>query len=93
MADNIKIKGVEANVGINANRSTFANSTIVRIVNTDASNHVLITLRDTSNTVLGSFTIGSSATDFSGECLMKNPSDTIEANTADIAKGAPIGFY
>lgn len=91
MADNIKILGTEITLDTTT-ANTVSNAKVVRLVNINASTNVLITLKDGSDTI-GTFTLGSSATDFSSETIIKDPTQTLIANTGSAILAAPIAYY
>lgn len=88
MADPVKIIGVEVDLTAATNLSL---ASLVRVVNTDSSNNALITVKTSEGVVIGSFTLGSSSTDYSSEYVVKNPTDTIEAAGASV-KAAPAAY-
>lgn len=94
MADTIKVLSSEIVVGTSAN--TVSGATLVRIINTaDSPNDVLITLKDSDGATKGTFTLGHEATGFSVVNLIKLPTDTIQANTANatvVTKAVSIAF-
>jgi len=88
----LKVQATEQVVNSVAN--TISSATYVRVVSTEASNFVLITVKDSSNTTLGSFTLGPSGSAYGVEYVIKAPSDTIESNTTGTTiKATAIGYY
>lgn len=94
MAETIKVLGSEITLSTSAN--TIGNASVVRLVNTaDSPNDVLITLKDGSGTTKGTFTLGHDGTGFASLNLMKLPTDTIQANTANatvVTRATAIAF-
>lgn len=94
MADTIKVLSAEIVLGTSAN--TVSNATLVRIINvSDSPNDVLITVKDSDGATKGSLTLGHEATGFSAVNLIKLPTDTVQANTANatvITKATSIAF-
>ena len=83
MADSIKVIGSEL-VLSGSVPNTVTNATLVRIVNTaDSPNDVLLTLAYANGVTKGTFTLGHDGTGFSTLNLVKLPTDTIVANTAN----------
>jgi hypothetical protein len=94
MADTIKIVGSEINLTTSAN--TVGGASLVRLINTsDSPNDVLITVKNGSGSTKGTFTLGHDGTGFASVNLVKLPTDTIQANTANatvIVKATSIAF-
>lgn len=94
MADSIKVIGTE--ITLTTTPNTVSGASLVRIVNTsDTPNDVLITIRDSANTVKGTFTLGHEATGFSNINLVKLPTDTLAvsvANATVVTKATSIAF-
>jgi hypothetical protein len=83
MADSIKVIGAELILSSTV-PNTVTNATLVRIVNTaDSPNDVLISLYYANGVSKGSFTLGHDGTGFSTLNLVKLPTDTILASTAN----------
>ncbi|NDC22678.1 MAG: hypothetical protein EB078_07840 [Proteobacteria bacterium] len=62
--------------------NSVSEAVLVRVVNTDGANSAVITLQSNTGTVLATFTLGPSGTDFGKEYVVKNPTDTLKANNA-----------
>lgn len=77
MADPIKVISQEIAL---TTANTVSGASLVRLVNVNPTTDALITIRNSSNTIIGSFTLGSSAADFSNEYVVKQPTDTVEAS-------------
>lgn len=94
MADTIKVLASE--VTINTSPNTISSASLVRIINvSDSPNDVLITVKDGSGTTKGTFTLGHESTGFASVNLIKLPTDTIQANTANatvITKAVSIAY-
>lgn len=94
MADTIKVLSSE--VTVNGTANTISSASLVRIINTsDSPNDVLITVKDGSGTTKGTFTLGHDGTGFSAVNLIKLPTDTIQANTANatvVTKAVSIAY-
>lgn len=88
MADPIKVIGVEQPLTTATNLSL---ASLVRMVNASTTEDAVITLKTSSGSVIGSFTLGSTATDFSNECVVKQPTDTIEAAGGTV-KAVPLAY-
>ena len=92
MADPVKILASE--VVVNATPSNISTASLVRVINTDNSNPAKITLRDSSNNIIGTTTISFAGGDNSLIFIMKEPTDTIESNsTSNAVLGTSVGFY
>lgn len=91
MADIILVKSQEITIGTTAN--TVSNASLVRVMNVAASPRK-ITVRDSANNILGSFTLAAANNDSSVEFIRKDFTDTIEANTGttDIL-ATSVGYY
>lgn len=87
MADPLKPVGTEVSLST-ANDISLAS--LVRVVNMDASNAAVITLKSNTGTVLGTFTLGTNSVDWSREYIAKLPTDTLTANNAS-NNGAYVG--
>lgn len=82
MADTIKVLSSEVTVNTSAN--SISSASLVRIINvSDSPNDVLITVKDSGGTTKGTFTLGHESTGFASVNLIKLPTDTIQANTAN----------
>lgn len=77
MADPIKVIAQEITL---TTKSTVSDASLVRVVNTNDTTDALITLRNSGNTIIGTFTLGNSTADFSNEYVVKQPTDTLEAS-------------
>lgn len=84
MVDPIKV--ISAEVALTT-ATTLGSASLVRIVNADPSNAATITVKSGA-TVVGSFTLGSSGTDYSSEYVIKQPTDTIEATGGQVRAAA-----
>lgn len=83
MADSIKVIASEIALS-NSVPNTVTSATLVRIVNTsDSPNDVLLTLAFANGVTKGTFTLGHDGTGFSTLNLVKLPTDTIVANSAN----------
>lgn len=83
MADSIKVIASEIALS-NSVPNTVTGATLVRIVNTaDSPNDVLLTLAYANGVTKGTFTLGHDGTGFSTLNLVKLPTDTIVANSAN----------
>ena len=82
------IKGAEAASPTSTGAaSTFGSATVVRLVNTDTSAHLVTVVEDQNGTVVGSFTMPAGSVEF----LEKNSTYCIFAANAGV-KGAAAGF-
>jgi len=82
------IKGAEAaSPTSTGTASTFGSATVVRLVNTDTSAHLVTVVEDQNGTVVGSFTMPAGSVEF----LEKNSTYCIFAANAGV-KGASAGF-
>lgn len=95
MADSIKVLSTEITLS-NTTPNTVSSASLVRLVNTsDSPNDVLITVKDSLGTVKGTFTLGHDGTGFATLNLVKLPTDTLLANTANtlvVTKATSIAF-
>ena len=82
------IKGAEAACATSTGAAaTFGNATVVRLVNTDTSAHLVTVVEDQNGTVVGSFTMPAGSVEF----LEKTSTHTVYAANAAV-KGAAAGF-
>ena len=82
------IKGAEAASPTSTGAaSTFGSATVVRLVNTDTSAHLVTVVENQNGTVVGSFTMPAGSVEF----LEKNSTYCIFAANAGV-KGAAAGF-
>ena len=82
------IKGAEAASPTSTGAaSTFGSATVVRLVNTDTSAHLVTLVEEANGTVVGSFTMPASSVEF----LEKVSTQAIFAANAGV-KGAAAGF-
>lgn len=83
MADPIKVLASEITLS-NTTPNTVNNAKLVRIVNlADSPNDVLITIAYANAVTKGTFTLGHDATGCSTIELIKDPTDTLIANSAN----------
>jgi len=79
---------------VNSTPSTVSSATYLRLISTEATNFALITVRNSANDVLGSFTLGPHDSAYGIEYIIKTPSDTVESNTTGTTiKATAIGYY
>lgn len=90
MADIVKI--LTSEVAVNTTPSSISSASLVRIINTSNSDNALITLKNSSNTTLGTLTLPFAGGDESVIYLMKEPTDTVQSNSA-VVFGTSVGFY
>lgn len=90
MADPVKILSSE--VSVNSTPTNVSLASLVRVLNTSNSANALITHRDASNTIIGTLTLTFTGGDECCVFLMKDPTDTIQSNSATVV-GASVGFY
>lgn len=92
MAD-IKLKSSE--LSVNTTPNTISTGSLVRLINTDSAAKFLITHRDSSNNIIGTITINAAGTGGDEIFIIKDPSDTLESNTASAEKvlGVSIGYF
>lgn len=88
MADPIKVIGQEISL---TTANTVSAASLVRVVNTHATEDAVVTIRNASNTIIGSFTLGSAPADYSNEAVVKQPTDTLAA-TGGAVKAAPLAY-
>lgn len=95
MADSIKVLSTEIALS-NATPNNVSSASLVRIVNvSDSPNDVLITVKDSSGTTKGTFTLGHESTGFAAINLVKLPTDTLLANSANatvVTRATSIAF-
>lgn len=87
------IKTLASEIVLGTNANTVNRASYVRLVNISNTAHVLITQKYSNGTTQGTFTIGHSSSSFSVEYVMKEPDETLQANTADVILATSIGFY
>lgn len=87
------IKVISQEQAVNSTPNTVSLATLVRVFNANTTDNYLITVRDSSNTVLGSLTIGFNGSEESVVYLRKSPTDTIEANNSTYVKGVSVGYF
>ena len=76
----IKVLASEDACGISSgNGSNFSSATHVRVHNSGTTNR-LVSIENSSNTLIGTFTLGGGAT----EIIVKNPSDEVFAANAEV---------
>ena len=90
MADIVKVLTTE--VAVNSTPGTISSASLVRIINTSNTVNALITHRDSANNILGTLTLPFAGGDESVIYLMKEPTDTVESNSA-VVYGTSVGFY
>lgn len=90
MADIVKI--LTSEVAVNSTPSSISSASLVRIINTSNTVNALITQRDSANNILGTLTLPFAGGDESVIYLMKDPTDTVESNSA-VVFGTSVGFY
>lgn len=89
MADPIKVIGAEIAL---TTANTVSNASLVRIINTDASNNATITIKNANSDVTGSFTLGAVGSDASCEFIVKQPTDTIEVSNTTLVKAVSVAY-
>ena len=90
MADPTKVVGTEITL-TTANNVGLAS--LVRVVNLDASNTVLITQKANTGTTIGTLTLGVASSNYCNEFIVKDPTDTLEVTGVAVVKAAPVAFY
>jgi len=81
-------KGAEAALPTTTGAAvSFAEATVVRLVNTHTSAHLVTLVETQSGTVVGSFTLPAAAVEY----LEKNPTQCVFAANAGVL-GAKVGF-
>ena len=92
MADTIKVRSSEITLS-NTTPNTVSSASLVRIINADTANNVVITLANSTVTI-GTLTLGYNTTTFSSVNLMKQPADTIVfTGTSPNIKASSIGYF
>ena len=92
MADIVKVLSSEITLS-NTTANTVSSASVVRIVNADTANNVVITLANSGGTI-GTLTLGYNTTTFSSINLMKQPTDTIVfTGTSPNIKASSIGYF
>ena len=83
----MKIKVLHQNAcGISSgNGSNFSSATHVRVHNSGTTNR-LVSIENSSNTLIGTFTLGGGAT----EIIVKNPSDEVLSNAEVLGVGIAV---
>lgn len=81
-------KGAEAALPTSTGAAvSFTQATVVRLVNTHTSNHLVTVVETQGGTVVGSFTLPAGAVEY----LEKNSTQCVFAANAGV-KGAKVGF-
>jgi len=92
MSNPIKVISTEIALS-NTVANTVVLGTLVRIINNDTANSVLVTVANSSVTK-GTFTLGINTTNFASIDLVKLPTDTvIFTGTSPNIKATSIGYY
>lgn len=82
-----KVLGSEADCGVGTtNGSNFGNATVVRLYNSNSAAQ-LVSIEDSSNNLIGTFTLPSEKTEF----VEKDASDEIFAASSDV-KGVGVAI-
>jgi hypothetical protein len=89
MAEPLKVIGTEITL---TTANTVGLASLVRLVNVDPTNAATVTIKTGAGGTLGTFTLGSSGTDFSNECIVKSPTDTLESTGATSVKATSIAY-
>ena len=88
MASNTNVLGAEAALPTTTGTATsFSEASVVRLVNTDSSAHVISVVETASGSGIGSFTMPATSVEF----LEKEYSQCVFASNAAI-KGSKVGF-
>lgn len=83
MSNPVKILSTEITLSSTV-ANNVSNAKLVRVINlADSPNDVVVTLAYANGTAKGTFTLGHDATGFSAIDLMKDPTDTLMAGTAN----------
>jgi len=92
MADTIKIRSSEIALS-NTTPNTVSSASLVRIINADTANNVVITLANSTVTI-GTLTLGFNTTNFCEINLIKQPTDTVTfTGTSPYIKATSIGYF
>jgi hypothetical protein len=89
MADNIKLLASTITL---TTVSTVNSAKVVRVVNTTASPS-LITQKYANGTVIGTVVLGAAGCNFDSESVLKQPTDTLESNSASGVYAVSVGYY
>lgn len=89
MADFLKVLGSEITL---TSANTVGNANIVRLVNADTANSVVITQKFSNGATRGTFTLGNFNTSFSREYFIKDPTDTIEVTGTATIKAVSVAY-
>jgi hypothetical protein len=92
MADSIKL--LASSVSVNSTPNNISTASLVRLVNVHTA-PLLITQALANGTAIGTIILAGSGGDGSCIDLMKEPTDTVAANTAtaNLVHAVSIGFY
>jgi len=90
MADPIKVLSQE--ITLDSTPNTVSSAKLVRVVNNNTG-PVLITQRNSSNAIIGTFTLGKDSSNFCNEFVLKSPTDTLESNAASGVAATSVGKY
>lgn len=72
--------------------NTVGNGSLIRVVNLDSTNTVLITLKESSTTI-GTFTLGTKDSSYGVEYVIKEPTQTLEVTGTAVIKATSVGYY
>lgn len=89
MSDNIKLL---ANTITLTTANAVNNAKVVRVVNTGAT-PALVTQKQANGTVIGTLVLGASGCNFDSESVLKQPSDTLESNSASAVFAVSVGYF
>lgn len=90
MADPTKLVGTEITL---STANNVATASLVRVVNLDATNTVVITQKSNTGTTIGSLTLGIASSNYCNEFIVKDPTDTLEVTGVAVVKAAPVAYY
>jgi hypothetical protein len=90
MADPTKVLGTEITL-TTANNIGLAS--LVRVVNLDASNTVLITQKANTGSTIGTITLGIASSNYCNEFIAKEPTDTLEVTGTAVVKAVSVAYY
>ena len=90
MADPVKFLAQEITLGTNANDVNIG--TLIRVGNLNAA-PVLITQKYANGTTISTFTLSAAGDGFENTYVIKQPTDTLQSNSAANVVAVSVGYY
>lgn len=89
MADPTKVLSTEITL---TTANNVALASLVRVVNLDSTNTVVITQKANTGTTIGSLTLGTSTSNYCNEFIVKDPTDTLEVTGTAVVKATSVAY-